>query len=197
MVRCKADQKALSSSNRLYSMFALVALFLSCSTMPPEAELVAEEYEVYAVVLQSSLGNDRSAKIRILDSALRLSDPFLMRDNSSLMDWFPDYVPDVDIETVEDLSDGDKPSRFIDATFDVGIDYAFIDKESVRDFFQACELEDGLVIFSRVGFNHTMDQALVYVEVRGCGLWGGGYYVFLEKSQDTWIRREEVQSWGS
>jgi hypothetical protein len=56
---------------------------------------------------------------------------------------------------------------------------------------------NGYLIFSRVGFNRTLDQAVVYVgEVAG-PLMGAGYYYLLEKETGKWTIKAETMVWIS
>ena len=50
---------------------------------------------------------------------------------------------------------------------------------------------------SQVGFNETLDQALVYVGTMSHWLAGAGYYVLLNKVNGAWIVDQQVMTWIS
>jgi hypothetical protein len=55
----------------------------------------------------------------------------------------------------------------------------------------------GYTIFSRVGFNPSLDQALVYVANVGGPLVGSGSYYLMEKKNGVWVLIEQVNVWMS
>jgi hypothetical protein len=56
---------------------------------------------------------------------------------------------------------------------------------------------NGYTIFSRVGFNNSLDQALVYVGNVGGPLVGSGSYYLMEKKNGAWVLIEQVNVWMS
>ena len=62
---------------------------------------------------------------------------------------------------------------------------------------QTYEGAHGYTVFSRVGFNDTLDQAVVYVGNVAAPLMGAGYYYLMEKKNGQWIITEQVMVWIS
>ncbi len=56
---------------------------------------------------------------------------------------------------------------------------------------------NGYTVFSRVGFNNSFDQALVYVANVGGPLVGSGSYYLMEKKNGAWAMIEQVNVWMS
>jgi hypothetical protein len=55
----------------------------------------------------------------------------------------------------------------------------------------------GITTFSRVGFNSSLDQALVYMGTQSNWLAGAGYYFLLIKVNGTWTIDQQVMVWVS
>jgi hypothetical protein len=55
----------------------------------------------------------------------------------------------------------------------------------------------GYIIFSRVGFNNTLDQAVIYVGNVGGPLMGAGYYYLMGKQNGRWVMKEQAMAWIS
>ena len=64
-----------------------------------------------------------------------------------------------------------------------------------KDFAQKYPNAAGFTIASAIGFNHSHNEALVYVG-NSCGmLCGTGYVVRLEKKKDKWIAAKAAKIW--
>ncbi len=55
----------------------------------------------------------------------------------------------------------------------------------------------GITSLSRVGFNATFDQALVYIGTQSNWLAGAGYYILLKKTDGLWSIDQQVTAWIS
>lgn len=55
----------------------------------------------------------------------------------------------------------------------------------------------GITALSRVGFNQSLDQALVYVGTQSQWLAGSGYYILLKKVNGIWVVDQQVMTWVS
>jgi len=64
-------------------------------------------------------------------------------------------------------------------------------------FYQKYPGSGGYTAFSRVGFNATLDQALIYVGNVGGLLMGAGFYYLLEKKDGEWRLMEQIMVWIS
>jgi hypothetical protein len=66
-----------------------------------------------------------------------------------------------------------------------------------RDFAQKYPNTAGFTIVSAIGFNHSHNEALVYVG-NSCGmLCGTGYVLRLEKKKDKWIVTKTAKIWNA
>ena len=64
-------------------------------------------------------------------------------------------------------------------------------------FYNRYPQAPGLTTFSRVGFNATLDQALVYMGTQSNWLVGTGYYLLLKQVNGTWSIDQQVMIWVS
>ncbi len=66
-----------------------------------------------------------------------------------------------------------------------------------RDFAQKYPNAAGFTIVSAIGFNHSHNEALVYIG-NSCGmLCGTGYVVRLEKKKDKWVAAKTAKIWNA
>jgi hypothetical protein len=63
------------------------------------------------------------------------------------------------------------------------------------EFYERYPESNGIMTFSRVGFNSRFDEALVYIGHQSHFKDGAGYYVFLKKLRDGWTVGETTLAW--
>jgi hypothetical protein len=66
-----------------------------------------------------------------------------------------------------------------------------------RQFYMAYPGSQGILGFSRAGFNNAMDQALVYYHIARGRLNGAGYMVLLSKAKTGWLITNQLMLWIS
>jgi hypothetical protein len=64
-------------------------------------------------------------------------------------------------------------------------------------FYNRYPQAPGITTFSRVGFNASLDQALVYMGTQSNWLVGTGYYYLLKKAEGIWSIDQQVMIWVS
>jgi hypothetical protein len=64
-------------------------------------------------------------------------------------------------------------------------------------FYNRYPQAPGITTLSRVGFNPTFDQALVYIGTQSNWLAGSGYYILLRKADGVWSIDQQVMAWIS
>jgi hypothetical protein len=64
-------------------------------------------------------------------------------------------------------------------------------------FYNRYPQAPGITTLSRVGFNTTLDQALVYMGTQSNWLVGTGYYFLLKKVNGAWSIDQQVMIWVS
>jgi hypothetical protein len=88
----------------------------------------------------------------------------------------------------------------------LGVDYVLLSEEELAEITSQQNWHEimadkygsmGYTVFSRVGFNTSLDQAVLYVgDVQG-PLMGAGYYYMLEKENGEWKLTGEIMVWIS
>jgi|WetSurMetagenome_2_1015567.scaffolds.fasta_scaffold85934_3 hypothetical protein len=66
-----------------------------------------------------------------------------------------------------------------------------------EEFYNKYPNSRGIIYLSRVGFNHDLTQALLYVVLEYADGGGGGWLVLLAKSSDGWEQVANVSVWIS
>jgi hypothetical protein len=64
-------------------------------------------------------------------------------------------------------------------------------------FYNRYPQAPGITTFSHVGFNASLDQALVYMGTQSNWLVGAGYYYLLKKVEGIWSIDQQVMIWVS
>lgn len=64
-------------------------------------------------------------------------------------------------------------------------------------FYERYPQAPGITTLSRVGFNNSLDQALVYIGTQSNWLAGSGYYILLKKLNGAWNIDQRVMTWIS
>jgi len=64
-------------------------------------------------------------------------------------------------------------------------------------FYERYPQAPGITTLSSVGFNNSLDQALVYIGTQSNWLAGSGYYILLKKLDGAWNIDQRVMTWIS
>ncbi len=72
-----------------------------------------------------------------------------------------------------------------------------VNQDGWQMFYERYPDADGILTLSRVGFNSSMDQALVYAGSQSHYLAGAGYFFLLEKVNGAWMVDQKVMTWIS
>ena len=110
-------------------------------------------------------------------------------------------------ETVNSyLTRNAQPSQ-LSPNMDLGVEYVLLTPEDLSKITSQPNWHEvlnekypgsgGYTVFSRVGFNNTLDQAVVYVSQVAGPLMGTGFYTLLEKQNGDWKLMEQVMVWIS
>ena len=170
------------------------------TALPTDVE--KEEQAVY-----SSFFKNYSETIVILRET---STGFLPSSSDELqqrMDYITSGLPSASKETLNNYFERNRqqPSH-LSPDMQLGIDYALLSAEELSeimnqlngwDAFHEKYSQAGYMQFSRVGFNETMDQAIVYVGSVPGPMMGSGNYYLMEKRGGQWVIKEQVLAWVS
>src|SRR5215216_4785184 len=130
-----------------------------------------------------------------------------MGDLKQIAEYMSTGFPSISRETVDSLLQRNEQPTQLSAEMQLGVDYALLSAEELAEISSQPNWNevlsedypgsDGYLIFSRVGFNHTLDQAVIYVGKVAGPLMGSGSYYLLEKQNGEWSIKQELMTWIS
>jgi hypothetical protein len=179
----------------------------------PRFNTESEEYAVYSAVLRGMHKLPANKSITVVDRSRSpaCTDPLLearLCDDDGVSDTSGKAEPCPSTTTQINYIRANIQQRHLDDHFDTERKHSMLANDVFEDifkdgccgwsaFFEKYPDSGGYVTFSRVGFNGSGTQALVYV-VRMCGgLCGSGCYVFLEKKGGAWQTQRWLVLWLS
>lgn len=165
---------------------------------PSAADIEREEQAVYAFFVSDKLG----PAVLLQDTSTDI-DP----DNpQQTLDYIKSGLKSVSKDTLDNyLERNAQPSQLL-PDMDLGAEYVLLSGEEMSAIFSQPDGWDafyeqysmgGYTVFSRVGFNDTLDQAVLYVGQMAGPLMGAGYYYLMEKENGEWIMKEQIMIWIS
>ncbi len=171
----------------------------STPTLSPEA-VEKEEYAVYSALI----GINYPAELIVIRDH---TSPGL---ESGGLDETMEYIQEemsIEQELVDSFKARNDQSYPLDDAFTLKAKVILVSDADLHDIFNAQSGWDefykqypdsqGEMTLSRVGFNHDMTEALVYVGNQSYYLAGAGWYVWLVKVNGAWEIKQQVMSWIS
>jgi hypothetical protein len=183
----------------------LLALNLAaCSVLaspvptPSAADIDREEQAVYSFFVRE----DTKALI-LQDTSTNISD-----DNpQQTIDDIKSGLKGVSQETLDNYLERNKQPSQLPANMNLSTDYVLLSRKDLMEISSQPDWGEllnakypgthGYIIFSRVGFNNTLDQAVIYVGNVDGPLMGAGYYYLMEKQKGQWLVKDQVMAWIS
>ena len=166
-----------------------------------QADLEKEEQAIYASFLKN---NPETIVIQKDTSTGWL--PSSEEERKQRMDYIASGLPNASKETLHDYFESNRQPSQLSPEMELGVHYILLSAEELSavmnqpdgwDAFHEKYSPSGYMQFSRVGFNNTVDQAIVYVASIPGPMMGSGNYYLLEKKAGQWSIREQVLAWVS
>lgn len=166
-------------------------------------KLEEEEFAVFNELINQVCVKDKTKLIVIQDqtSGAKTGADSL----SETLQFVGKRLPGIGQDTLDDFSRRNDMTHVLEDKFHLNARHALASKAELlsfghtQDFWKAFYNKypdaQGLTILSKVGFNSSADQALVYVGKTTGSLGGAGYYILLEKSNSEWVIQNKVQIW--
>ena len=191
-------------------LFVFLAVVLAACTTnpmplptPSEAQIDTEQQAVYASLLQKLYS---ATSYVIMDTTA--TSPTGVGDTASTLDLMMQNMHGIDQKTADSFRVRNDAAYPVRPDMDLGSAYVLLSQAEMglifsqnRDgwqlFYEQYPDAPGITTLSRVGFNGTLDQALVYVGTLSHWLAGAGYYVLLKKVNGAWIVDQQVMTWIS
>ena len=191
-------------------LFPLLSIILAtCTVKPTQAptasapQMDAEEQSVYAAVIQKLYAAPNYVIMDTTATGLMGT-----QDMSSTLDHVLLNMHNYALETADSFRARNDAAYPLRPDMVIGAGYVLLSQNNKTQLFN--QNQDGWQLFyekypdtpgitslSRVGFNYTLDQALVYAGTQSQWLAGAGYYLLLKKVNGTWIVDQQVMTWIS
>ena len=193
--------------NKLFKKSAIILLplsFIACSFLTPaptptSADIEKEEQSVYSFFIHDSGG----VALILQETSSNISE-----DNpEQSINFIKSGLKDISKETVDSyLARNTKPGQ-LSPDMHLGVDYVLLTTDELAKISsqpnwgelltQKYPNSHGYTIFSRVGFNNSLNQAVIYVGNVAGPMMGSGFYYLMEKKNGEWLLKEQVMSWIS
>jgi hypothetical protein len=169
---------------------------------PPPIPFDAEEYLVYSTLIRTLYIADNTERVVIKDHTNTRG-----YIGGSTARFVRGGLPVLSPDTWQDFMDRNQQRYLLTGPFDIGVEVTFLSEEEWKEMFRDHQGWDrfyerfphapGIVTLSRVGFNATRDQALVYVGNQRNQRIGAGYYVLLTLRDGEWTLEQDIMEWIS
>jgi hypothetical protein len=191
-------------------LFPLLALCMAACTArpipspPPSANQVdAEEKAVYAFLLPKMYKNRGYVIMATTATSATGVD-----NTTQTLDYVLQNMHAVAPETVDSFRARNDAAYPIRPDMDLGNPYTLLtqaersrifgqNQSGWEIFYNRHPQAPGITTLSRVGFNDSFDQALVYIGTQSNWLAGAGYYILLKKDAEGWSIDQQVMTWIS
>jgi hypothetical protein len=198
----------LAMFRRFFLAFTL--LYLAACTATPTAlptpaadQIDMEEQAVYAFLLSKMYS---ATKFVIMDTTA--TDPGGVDNTARTLDFVLRNMHDVAPGTLDSFRSRNDATHPIRPDMNLGSSYTLLsqavknqifdqNQSGWEEFYNRYPQAPGITTLSRVGFDASFDQALVYIGTQSNWLAGAGYYVLLKKGTGGWSIDQQVMTWIS
>jgi hypothetical protein len=184
----------------LFSLANLIACsFASPAPTPNAAEIEKEEQAVYSFFVSEN----RGLVLILQDTSVGVSD----NDPQHAVDFIKSGFKDVSAETAACFKERNQQTTQLAPDMQLSVEYALLSADELKQITSQPNWSDvlngkypdsnGYTIFSRVGFNDTLDQAVIYVGSISGSMMGEGFYYLMKKQNGEWKIKEQMMVWIS
>lgn len=178
--------------------------FLACATFAPVATPAATDIEREEQAVYSFFLNEGEGPALILQE----TSTNISTDNpKQTLDYIKEGLPSLSNETIDSFMERNVQPGQLSPDMDLGVEYILLTSQELSGITSQPNWGEvltekypgsyGYTIFSRVGFNNSLDQAVIYVGSVGGPLMGSGFYYLMEKKNGEWLMMEQVMVWIS
>lgn len=169
----------------------------------------ADEYAIYSLIVRTQFAHRGLTKIVVrehsgIDQAL--TDQML--DERRFGRYVGKMLPGIHADTIADFKAKSKKADQLEGGFSLKVPCILVADEEINAIFRSSADgwyifykkypgAQGILTFSRVGFDRQRNEALVYFGNQRQWLDGAGYLVLLAKKDDTWVILEQTMIWIS
>lgn len=182
----------------------LVLFILACSLFTPNPAPATADIEKEEQAIYSFFVGDGTAPMLILQetsTSVDWEDPKEIKKN--VLSGFKN-ISNQAIKSY--LARNAQPSQ-LSPDMDLGVKYILLTQDELSQITSQPNWNEvlaekypgsgGYLIFSHVGFNNSLDQAVIYVGQVAGPLMGTGNYYLMEKQDGEWKIKEQIMVWIS
>ena len=183
----------------LFTLSFTACSFLTPAATPSAADIEKEEQEVYSFFVG---GGERTVLI-LQDTSADIS----ANDPQKSLDYIRSGLPSLSDEALDNFVQRNQQSGPLASDMELDVDYILLSTEELSEITRQSNWGEvitqkypgsyGYTLFSRVGFNNTLDQAVIYVGSMAAPLMGSGFYYLMEKKNGEWVIKEQIMAWIS
>ena len=183
----------------LFTLSFTACSFLTPAATPSAADIEKEEQAVYSFFVG---GGERTVLI-LQDTSADIS----ANDPQKSLDYIRSGLPSLSDEALDNFVQRNQQSGPLAPGMELDVDYILLSTEELSEITRQPNWGEvitqkypgsyGYTMFSRVGFNNTLDQAVIYVGSMAAPLMGSGFYYLMEKENGDWVIKEQVMAWIS
>lgn len=182
----------------------LVLSITACSFFPSTTPLTTVDFEKEEQAIYSLFTHDAGGVALILQNT---SSNISEKNPEQSIEFIRSGLPGISNETLENyLARNAQPSQ-LSLDMNLSMDYALLTAEELAEISSRPNWGElltgkypnshGYSVFSRVGFNNSLDQAVIYVGNMAGPLMGAGFFYFMEKQNGEWVIKQQVMVWIS
>ena len=183
----------------LFTLSFTACSFLTPAATPSAADIEKEEQAIYSFFVG---GGERTVLI-LQDTSADIS----ANDPQKSLDYIRSGLPSLSDEALDNFVQRNQQSGPLAPGMELDVDYILLSTEELSEITRQSNWGEvitqkypgsyGYTMFSRVGFNNTLDQAVIYVGSMAAPLMGSGFYYLMEKENGDWVIKEQVMAWIS
>lgn len=192
-------------------LVALVLFSSACSakqtlapiSTPSAKQMDSEQQVIYAFLLTNTYQHKGYVLMDTTSTGVTSVD-----NTAQSLDYVQQNMHSVDPETLNSFRERNDQAYPISADMDLGFPYTLLSQAGRQKifgenqsgwevFYERYPQAPGITTLSRVGFNASLDQALVYIGTQSNWLAGSGYYILLNKLDGAWKIDQRVMTWIS
>lgn len=183
----------------LFTLSFTACSFLTSAATPSAADIEKEEQAIYSFFVG---GGERTVLI-LQDTSADIS----ANDPQKSLDYIRSGLPSLSDEALDNFVQRNQQSGPIASDMELDVDYILLSTEELSEITRQSNWGEvitqkypgsyGYTMFSRVGFNNSLDQAIIYVGQMAAPLMGSGFYYLMEKKNGEWVIKEQIMAWIS
>ena len=168
----------------------------------------ADEYAIYSLIIGTQFNHRGLTKIVIKEHSEMSYLTDQMRDERQFWSYVRKKLPGIQADTIADFKAESKKADQFKNEFSLKVPCILVSDEETNaifrtsgggwdSFYKKYPGAQGILSFSRVGFDRQRKQALVYFGNQRQVLDGAGYLALLAKKDRTWVMVKQTMIWIS